>query len=117
MTKYSQKLKDPRWQRRAAEIKSAANWKCENPLCEADTELQVHHPFYVKGWEPWDYPPSLLICLCDKCHQERQIIENDIHMQLARLLRHVPTANLKRLAWYFIGEAMKEYGSEEDAAA
>lgn len=62
---YSDKLKDPRWQRKRLEVMERAEWACQ--LCgDGSRQLQVHHPRYVKGRDPWDY--GNLICLCSKCH-------------------------------------------------
>ncbi len=33
--------------------------------------LHVHHLYYIKGKEPWDYKDSALITLCADCHQKR----------------------------------------------
>lgn len=33
--------------------------------------LHVHHQYYIKGIEPWDYKDSALITLCADCHQKR----------------------------------------------
>jgi 5-methylcytosine-specific restriction endonuclease McrA len=83
---YSDKLKDPRWQKLRLEIMEGAGWKCED--CGDKTEnLQVHHCVYVRGWEPWEYNKNTLICVCDTCHKDRQSIE-ELHKYLTgRLLR------------------------------
>lgn len=64
---YAEKLRDPRWQKRRAEICDAAGWRCVQ--CGDDTEeLNVHHKEYLKDHEPWDYHSSYLRCLCRTCH-------------------------------------------------
>lgn len=64
-TPYSEKLKDPRWQKKRLEVMERAGWLCQ--ICgDSDSELHVHHPRYVKGREPWDY--ENLICACHACH-------------------------------------------------
>lgn len=66
---YSEKLKDPRWQRRRLQILDRANFTCEE--CEASTKtLHVHHLYYVSGREPWEYPDFALLALCHDCHSE-----------------------------------------------
>lgn len=63
---YSDKLKDPRWQRKRLEIFQRDNFTCR--LCaDATTELQVHHQQY-KGANPWDADNEFLITLCCDCH-------------------------------------------------
>ncbi len=62
---YAEKLKDPRWQKKRLEVLNNAGWICQ--LCGDDkAELQVHHPKYIRGREPWDY--TNLISLCVTCH-------------------------------------------------
>lgn len=56
---YSERLKDPRWQKKRLEIFERDKWQCQ--FCEdKDSTLVVHHKDYVKGKEPWDYPNSEL---------------------------------------------------------
>jgi len=67
MTAYSEKLKDPRWQKKRLQALELAKWKCE--FCEDEKKtLHVHHGAYLKGLEPWGYPLSSLHCLCEDCH-------------------------------------------------
>lgn len=64
---YSEKLKDPRWQRKRLEIMSRDDFSCQ--LCgEAEKTLHVHHRKYLNGNDPWDYPSKLLITVCESCH-------------------------------------------------
>lgn len=65
---YSEKLKDPRWQRRRLEILSRDNWACVD--CEAkESTLHVDHRIYRKGQEPWEYADQELQTLCEACHK------------------------------------------------
>lgn len=65
---YSQKLKDPRWQKRRLETLKKAGFACEH--CGSKTEtLHVHHGYYEKGKEPWEYLPATLRSLCKECHE------------------------------------------------
>lgn len=69
MSNYSDKLKDPRWQKKRLEVLERAGWKCQ--VCDNDKDtLHVHHLAY-KG-EPWDAPDELLECLCEGCHNWRE---------------------------------------------
>ncbi len=64
---YSEKLRDPRWQKRRLEIMQEANFSCS--YCnDKETMLVVHHMYYEFNNDPWDYPDHGLICLCDDCH-------------------------------------------------
>lgn len=64
---YSEKLRDPRWQKLRLLVFSRDEWTCK--CCGAkDKNLQVHHLKYIKGIEPWDYEPHFLITYCETCH-------------------------------------------------
>ena len=66
---YSEKLKDPRWQKTRLEIMSRDGFKCVK--CDDKTStLTVHHFYYVSGRMPWDYPKSSMATLCVECHNE-----------------------------------------------
>lgn len=66
---YSEKLKDPRWQRRRLEILSRDQFTCRECFSKEKT-LHVHHLAYVSGKEPWDYEDSILLTLCETCHAD-----------------------------------------------
>lgn len=69
MTTYSEKLQDPRWQKKRLEILERDGWACQR--CGAkDKTLHVHHRLYLKKRDPWDYPGTLLLTLCSTCHDE-----------------------------------------------
>ena len=65
---YSEKLKDPRWQKKRLEILQRDNFTCL--CCDNITNetLNVHHLYYEKGVDPWNYDNHSLITLCDTCH-------------------------------------------------
>lgn len=42
--------------------------KCER--CGSSTILQVHHPEYIDGLKPWEYPVEFCEVLCRRCHAE-----------------------------------------------
>lgn len=65
---YAEKFKDPRWQKRRLEIFDRDGWSCRE--CGDDSSnLQIHHLHYEWGRDPWDYPDSELITLCEVCHE------------------------------------------------
>lgn len=67
MATYSEKLKDPRWQRKRLEVLERSDFHCE--LCaDGEATLHVHHKAYFKGREPWEYDPEQLVALCEACH-------------------------------------------------
>jgi 5-methylcytosine-specific restriction endonuclease McrA len=74
---YSEKLKDPRWQKKRLEILSRDNWTCQ--CCQAkDKQLHVHHKSYVWGKDPWDSPDDQLETLCDACHEAATEMDRDL---------------------------------------
>lgn len=64
---YSEKLKDPRWQKKRLEALDAAAWTCA-ACSDTTTTLHVHHRQYFKGREPWEYEIGQLEVLCADCH-------------------------------------------------
>lgn len=68
---YSEKLKDPRWQKKRLEILNRDGFKCV--YCEDEkSTLHVHHRLYLKGCSPWEYDNRLLETVCQACHQEEE---------------------------------------------
>lgn len=67
MKTYSDKLKDPRWQKKRLEVMERDGWKC---LGCGDTKntLNVHHLRYLEDKEPWEYDEEYYMTLCDVCH-------------------------------------------------
>lgn len=65
---YSEKLLDPRWQRVRLEVLRKYDFRCWQ-CGSGDKTLHVHHRFYRRGAEPWDYDPdNELMALCKDCH-------------------------------------------------
>lgn len=65
---YSDKLRDPKWQKRRLEILSRDNFTCIACGNESQ-ELHVHHSFYTQNRDPWYYPDWSLSCICKDCHK------------------------------------------------
>lgn len=64
---YSEKVKDPRWQKKRLHILARDEWMC--PMCgNKEFTLVVRHRRYLSDKEPWDYPNELLITLWEACH-------------------------------------------------
>lgn len=86
MSTYSDKLKDPRWQKKRLEIFERDNWTCQ--FCgNTDKTLAVHHLEYIKGNCPWEYNNESLLTICDDCHNQehefRRETENELLNQLS----------------------------------
>lgn len=85
--KYSEKLLDPRWQKKRLEIFERDEWMCG--LCQDNEQtLHIHHLFYEKGKDPWEYENKHLITLCANCHEAetetRNIIERGLNLELSK---------------------------------
>jgi ribosomal protein L37AE/L43A len=68
VSRYRNKLQDPKWQKLRLKRMELSGWKCDE-CGDESTELQVHHKWYLKGKEPWDYRLEQLATLCDTCHK------------------------------------------------
>lgn len=67
MTNYSEKLRDPRWQKKRLEILDRDKFTCQ--LCnDKKTTLNVHHKEYISGRDVWQYSNKMLITYCETCH-------------------------------------------------
>jgi len=64
---YSEKLKDPRWQKKRLEILERDGWKCMSCGGKEKT-LHVHHIIYFSHKDPWEINNGFLITLCESCH-------------------------------------------------
>lgn len=67
MSIYSEKLKDPRWQKKRLEVLERDEFTCQK-CADKETELHVHHKAYKFGIQPWEYDLNNLETLCKRCH-------------------------------------------------
>lgn len=66
---YSEKLRDPRWQRKRLDVMGRDGFRCL--ACgRSDETLHVHHLVYSRG-EPWEIEDENLETLCATCHSAR----------------------------------------------
>lgn len=66
---YSEKLKDPRWQKMRLRVMEYAEFRCQ--ICgDGKSTLHVHHSYYTRGNDPWQYPMGSLICICEYHHSK-----------------------------------------------
>lgn len=69
-TSYSEKLRDPRWQKKRLEVLQRDSFTCK--FCkDTATELHIHHQKY--SGNPWQADLCHLITLCKHCHG---VVEN-----------------------------------------
>lgn len=72
---YSDKLKDPRWQKKRLQVLSRDKFKCT--LCSrGEHTLHVHHLRYEKSGNPWDSKIIDLETLCEQCHEVKEMCKN-----------------------------------------
>jgi hypothetical protein len=81
---FWEKYKHPLWQKKRLEILDRAGFRCEG--CQAtEEELHVHHSYYAKDKEPWEYPNESLHALCHKCHGSAQYLKRSTNELFGRL--------------------------------
>ena len=81
---YSDKLKDPRWQRLRLAVMTRDEFTC-HACGDKDSTLNVHHLVpYKKNGNPWDYEMGELTTLCEDCHKS---ITDDINEMKAIIMR------------------------------
>lgn len=83
---YTEKFKDPRWQKLRLKILERDNWTCQ---CCGNTKLtlHVHHRYYIKGKDPWEYPKEALITLCEECHEIETAVRPEVEQLLLNAFR------------------------------
>lgn len=102
---YSDKLKDPRWQKMRLEILERDGFACRK--CEAnDKTLHVHHFYYTKGAAPWEYEPSALITLCEDCHED---VEESKAVMMKAVGRLLTSRSLDGYAGFFAVLRLSRY--------
>lgn len=80
MADYSEKLRDPRWQKKRLEIFERDRFTCQS--CDRnDITLSVHHKYY-NDCEPWEYPNDALQTLCEVCHNTVTLLGGQITNEL-----------------------------------
>lgn len=84
--KYSEKLKDPRWQKKRLEIFERDEWHCRS-CYDGETTLHVHHLNYDRDADPWDYENDNFITLCENCHKLEYEFRHEREQSLLRAIR------------------------------
>ena len=83
---YSEKLKDPRWQKKRLEILERDGWTSK--VChDKKSTLHVHHLWY-EGKEPWEVSEDSLVTLCESCHEEETATRIELERGLLSTLKH-----------------------------
>ena len=106
-SEYQKKLRHPKWQKKRLQILQETDFRCS--ICDNDDlELQVHHIYYEKGKDPWDYPNESLLGLCIKCHQTRVHEKNELFIDLPDLSRY-HVAEYQHIDDFRAIRALREY--------
>ncbi len=107
--KYSDKLRDPRWQKKRLEIFNRDNFSCTN-CGDSTKELHIHHEKYIG--EPWEAPNELLKTLCDKCHKGEHSLEptlEELEIQCLRFRERIKEGGSRdAIATWHIGLSFME---------
>jgi hypothetical protein len=97
MKTYTEKLKDPRWQKKRLQIMERDNFTCQK--CESTTEtLNVHHRHYRKGADPWDYEDWVFQTLCQPCHEKTSRLLQSLNEQVGAAMGDWEIAAILRFA-------------------
>lgn len=99
---YSDKLKDPRWQKKRLEILERDGWSC---LFCGDDEATLHVHHISRHGEPWETPNTHLITLCSECHLQEEKDLNDVKQSIFGELQKCGFVSdmLNRIPSIFIG--------------
>jgi len=81
---YSEKLKDPRWQKKRLEIFQRDEFMCKFCL-DNESTLNIHHLKYSN--EPWNVENKYLITLCESCHEHESMKRKKRENELLEILR------------------------------
>lgn len=95
---YSEKLRDPRWQKKRLEVLNRDEWKCQD-CGAADKTLHVHHCLYIYGLDPWNYAADELRTLCEECHEARPAMEHDAVLEFKRFLARKNGNEIAQIMW------------------
>jgi len=84
--KYLEKFKDPRWQQLRLRVFERDRWACQKCF-NTESTLNVHHRYYLKDKEPWEYQMEALITLCEECHNQEVELRPSYEQDLLFALR------------------------------
>lgn len=83
---YSDKLKDPRWQKKRLQVLDRDDFKCT--LCGDKKEtLHVHHKSYHKSGNPWDTELENLSSLCATCHNVFEKLKSTLIGEVVSIIK------------------------------
>lgn len=93
---YQEQLKSPKWQKKRLEILNRDEFTCQN-CGETDSELHVHHLFYLRNIKVYDYPDKFYITLCKGCHEN---IHNETELVYREIVNHLHELSVHHIDTY-----------------
>lgn len=107
-SEYSDKLKDPRWQRKRLEIFQRDNFTCFS--CGAtDLTLHVHHFKYDKSGLPWEGDDEDKKTVCEPCHK-RIHVQREMIALADEFLDDINTEKVYRDQFRCLGRTLMRIG-------
>jgi hypothetical protein len=92
---YRKQLEDEKWQVKRRKILLRDSFKCVD--CGYDSNLHVHHLYYIYNHMAWQYPNNALVTLCGRCHS-RWHENNDIEVRDGVCKKkYIPTSKRKKV--------------------
>lgn len=89
---YSEKLKDPQWQKKRLQILERDGFKCR--MCSSSVKtLHVHHFAYSDMGYPWMVPDNCLITFCEDCHKDEESYKRQTDYHVIRGLGFMGHSN------------------------
>jgi hypothetical protein len=85
-SEYSEKLRDPRWQKKRLEVMARDEFTCQSCF-DSKSTLNVHHNYYKRNAAPWEYPLDALVTLCESCHEFETENRRNEEQSLLEVLR------------------------------
>lgn len=79
---FKDQYKHPKWQKKRLEILERDNYTCLD-CGDTEKQLHVHHGYYERDKNLWDYENRTLWCLCEDCHKEWDKTKRKIHKMIA----------------------------------
>jgi hypothetical protein len=78
---YLERLSHPLWQKKKGEILVRDNHTCQSCYTHSGITLHAHHKKYDKNKDPWDYPDSNFITLCEVCHNTEHLVGPNLSIE------------------------------------
>lgn len=105
---YSDKLKSPKWQKKRLEILQLFNFCCLH-CGDKENELHVHHKYYLKGNDVWDYPVDCFTVLCKDCHESE---ESALKVNSEKLIQSLRASGADSWCINFLSETILDANNE-----